>query len=122
MGVDMSNYDDEKYYDESCIFCKIVKGDIPSSKVYEDDYVIAFNDMSPKAKVHLLVVPKPHVKDIMATDEFLMLKVLEAIKFITKQLDIADKGFRVINNCGASAGQTVFHVHFHIMSGGLKDF
>ena len=118
----MSEYNDQKYYDENCIFCKIIKGDIPSSKVYEDDYVIAFNDIAPKAKVHLLVVPKPHVKDIMATDDFLMANVLEAIKSISKKLDIADKGFRVINNCGASAGQTVFHVHFHIMSGNLTDF
>ena len=81
----------------------------------ENEYCVVFADLNPKAKVHLLVVPKPHVKNILETDEFLMNKVLETIKEVAKEQNL--ESFRVINNCGKGAGQSVFHVHFHILSG-----
>lgn len=118
----MTNYKDGKYFDSNCIFCKIIKGDIPAKIVKENEYVIAFNDLSPKAQTHILVVPKPHVKDIMHVDSFIMGKVLETIQEIVKERELEKSGFRVINNCGAGAGQSVFHVHFHILSGKLSAF
>ncbi|WP_304353413.1 histidine triad nucleotide-binding protein [Brachyspira innocens] len=111
----MSNYNDDKYFYKDCIFCKIIKGEIPSNFIKENEYCVVFADLNPKAKVHLLVVPKPHVKNILETDEFLMNKVLETIKEVAKEQNL--ESFRVINNCGKGAGQSVFHVHFHILSG-----
>ena len=110
----------EHIYDNECIFCKIIKGEIKSAIVKENEYCIAFNDVSPKAKTHILIVPKTHVKDIMQLDDFYMCKVLETIKEIASELGLDEKGFRVINNCGKEAGQSVFHVHFHLLSGNIK--
>ena len=111
----MSNYNEDKYFDKDCIFCKIIKGEIPSQFIKENEYCVVFKDLNPKAKVHLLVVPNPHVKNILETDEFIMNKVLETIKEVAKEQGL--ESFRIMNNCGAGAGQTVFHVHFHILSG-----
>jgi len=110
----------EHIYDDECIFCKIIKGEIKSDIIKENEYCIAFNDVSPKAKTHILIVPKTHVKDIMYLDDFFMSKVLETIKLLASELNLDEKGFRVINNCGKEAGQTVFHVHFHLLSGNIK--
>ena len=110
----------EHIYDDECIFCKIIKGEIKSAIVKENEYCIAFNDVSPKAKTHILIVPKTHVKDIMHLDDFYMCKVLDTIKEIASELGLDEKGFRVINNCGKEAGQSVFHVHFHLLSGNIK--
>lgn len=103
---------------EDCIFCKIVKGEIPSKKVYEDDDVLAFYDVNPLAPIHVLVIPKKHIENIVAVeDPSIISKIFESINKIAKQLNIADDGFRVITNCGKNAGQEVKHLHFHILAG-----
>ena len=101
-----------------CIFCKIIKGEIPSTIVYDDEYVLAFRDISPQMPTHILVVPKEHIEsvaDITAENSHLSAKCLEAIAKIAK-IEGLD-GFRVITNSGADGGQTVFHLHFHILGG-----
>ena len=106
---------------EDCIFCKIIKGEIPSTKVYEDENVLAFKDINPAAPIHILVVPKQHIEDVLEINEGNK-KILEdvflAINKIAKKLGIDKDGFRVITNCGKDAGQEVMHLHFHILAGG----
>ncbi len=102
-----------------CLFCAIINGDIPSSKVYEDDVCYAFNDIDPQAPVHVLIVPKQHIKwafDITPENSAVVAHIFEVIPKIAKQLGIED-GFRVVNNCGDPAGQSVKHLHFHLMAG-----
>ncbi len=102
-----------------CIFCKIIKGDIPSSKVYEDNYMYAFRDINPEAAVHVLVIPKAHIESmdkITADNSEVVAKIFEKIPFIAAEAGVKN-GYRVISNCGADAGQTVFHLHFHILGG-----
>ena len=104
---------------DECIFCKIVKGEIPSTKVYEDEYVLAFKDLNPVAPMHVLVIPKTHIAsagEIDPENSTLVASVFETIPKIAADLGIKD-GFRVITNCGPSAGQTVFHLHFHLLGG-----
>lgn len=108
--------------DENCIFCKIASGKIPSKKIAENDEVIAFHDIAPKAPVHFLVLPKTHVTDIMAMDAKLMGACLAMIQSIARDMKLEAQGFRVINNCGANAGQTVMHAHFHVISGKMLGF
>lgn len=102
-----------------CIFCKIVNGDIPSTKVYEDESVIAFKDLNPQAPVHILVVPKKHYENVLDVEENdnIISKIYLAINKIAKQEGFEKTGFRVINNCGKDAGQTVMHMHFHVIAG-----
>lgn len=107
--------------DANCLFCKIIDGVIPSTKVYEDDYVLAFRDINPQAPVHVVVVPKDHIvsaADINETNSSFVAKIFEAIAKIAKAEGL-EKGFRVINNCGENGGQTVMHLHYHIL-GGVK--
>lgn len=102
-----------------CVFCKIISGDIPSTKVYEDEWVVAFKDLEPQAPVHVLIVPKEHIAsaaEITAENSFLIAKVFEAAAKIAKEMDLKD-GFRIVNNCGEKAGQSVMHIHFHMMAG-----
>ena len=102
-----------------CLFCKIIAGDIPSSKVYEDEYVYAFNDIAPQTPVHILVVPKTHIccaDAIDADNSVYVAKIFEAIPTIAKAAGLAN-GYRVITNCGEDACQTVKHLHFHVMGG-----
>ena len=104
---------------EDCLFCKIISGTIPSDKLYEDEYVIAFRDIYPQAPVHILVVPKKHivsVADITAENSIFAVKCLEAAAIVAKQENL-DNGFRVVSNSGAGGGQTIFHLHFHILAG-----
>lgn len=104
---------------ENCLFCKIIAGDIPSSKVYEDEYVYAFRDINPQAPVHILVVPKEHICCANAVNESnssLVARVFEAIPKIADAEGLTN-GYRVINNCGEDGGQTVMHLHFHILGG-----
>lgn len=104
-----------------CLFCKIIAGTIPSKKVYEDEFVFAFHDIAPNAPVHVLVVPKTHIasaNDVTEENSILVAKVFEVIPKIAKSLGL-ENGYRVINNCGDDAGQTVKHIHFHIL-GGMK--
>ena len=108
-------------YDSNCLFCKIIQGQIPSSKVYEDEYVYAFNDINPQAPVHVLICPKEHIasaQNINAENSSYVAKVYEAAAKIAAELGL-DNGFRIINNCGEDGGQTVMHIHFHLI-GGVK--
>ena len=102
---------------EDCIFCKIIKGEIPSSFVYEDENVVAFNDLYPQAPIHILVVPKKHVANITEADGEMVKNIFEAINNIAKDKGIDKSGFRVVTTCGEDAGQTVNHLHFHILAG-----
>jgi histidine triad (HIT) family protein len=102
-----------------CLFCKIVAGDIPADKLYEDDDILAFSDISPQAPKHFLVIPKKHLVDfssIQEADEKLMGKMLRKSAEIAAENGIED-GFRAVVNNGANAGQLVFHVHMHILGG-----
>ena len=104
-----------------CLFCAILAGEIPSTKVYEDEYVFAFRDINPQAPVHILVVPKKHIACALEIDEensLYVSKCFEAIAKIAKAEGLTN-GFRVINNCGEDGGQTVMHLHFHLI-GGVK--
>lgn len=107
---------------EDCIFCKIIERKIPSTIVYEDDNVFAFKDISPVAPVHVVIVPKQHIANVnsLTSENASVLGDIHlAAKKIAEEAGIADKGYRLINNCGADAGQTVFHLHYHLV-GGLK--
>lgn len=104
-------------HDPACLFCKIAQGTIPAQKVAENDRAIAINDIAPKAPVHILVLPKTHVNDILGLDAETMGGCLALIQMIARNMHLDEKGFRVITNTGASAGQTVMHVHFHILAG-----
>lgn len=105
---------------QDCIFCKIASGDIPSTKVYEDDLCLAFQDINPMAKVHILVIPKKHIESVAAidgTNSAIVAHIFEVIAKIAEQQGLTGNGFRVVSNCGKYAGQTVFHLHFHILGG-----
>ena len=102
-----------------CLFCKIVAGDIPSTKVYEDETVFAFRDIAPQAKTHILVIPKAHiasVAEINAENSGVISHIFEVIAQIARDEKL-DGGYRVVSNCGDDAGQTVHHLHFHILGG-----
>lgn len=102
-----------------CIFCKIIKGEIPSDKVYEDDTVLAFRDIAPQMPVHVIVIPKLHIEsaaEINESNSAVISHIFEVIAKIAKELGL-DNGFRIINNCGEDGGQTVKHIHFHILGG-----
>ena len=101
-----------------CLFCKIVAGEIPSTKIYEDEYVYAFADIAPQAPFHAIVIPKEHIAsadEITADNSILVAKVFEAIAKIAKAENL-EKGYRVVNNCGEEGGQTVGHIHFHLLA------
>lgn len=105
---------------EDCIFCKIINGEIPSEKLYEDDEVIAFKDIQPAAPIHVLVVPKKHISNLLEVkkeDSYLISHIYEVINKLAKDLSIEEEGFRVIVNCGKDAGQEVMHIHFHLLAG-----
>ena len=102
-----------------CLFCKIIAGDIPSTKVYEDDTVLAFRDIAPQAPTHILVVPKAHIDScngITADNSAVVAHIFEVIPQIARAEGL-EGGYRVVSNCGADAGQTVHHLHFHILGG-----
>lgn len=102
-----------------CLFCKIINGDIPSTKVYEDDQVLAFRDINPQAPTHVLVIPKTHISGvsaITAENSAVAAHCLEVCALVAKQEKL-EGGFRVVSNCGADAGQTVNHLHFHVLGG-----
>ena len=104
---------------DACIFCKIVAGDIPSEKVHEDEDVVAFRDLNPQAPVHVLVVPRKHIASLNEADpgdRAVLGHLLLTTRKLAGQLGVGS-GYRVVNNCGASAGQSVFHIHFHLLGG-----
>lgn len=103
---------------ENCLFCKIICGEIPSNKVYEDETVFAFRDINPQAPTHVLVIPKTHVNSVAeATDPALMGKVVLAAASIARQEGLEEGGYRLVCNHGPNAGQTVFHIHVHLLGG-----
>ena len=102
-----------------CIFCKIIAGEIPSTKVYEDETVFAFRDINPQAPTHILVIPKTHIPSvagITAENSAVVAHIFEVIPAIAEKEGLVN-GYRVVSNCGADAGQTVPHLHFHILGG-----
>ncbi len=105
-------------YDPNCLFCKIIKGEIPSNKVYEDEVCYAFYDIDPQAPTHFLVIPKAHIGscgEIDGSNSYVVAHCFEAISKVAKELGITD--FRVVSNCGPQAGQSVPHLHFHVLAG-----
>lgn len=106
--------------DENCIFCKIIKGEIPSTIVYENEYVCAFKDLNPIAPVHVLVIPQIHIQDLEHVNEDnikYVAKVQEAFKEVAKIAGVNESGYRVICNCGEDGGQEVKHLHYHLIGG-----
>ena len=102
-----------------CLFCKIINGEIPSKKLYEDDKIYAFYDIAPIAPVHFLVIPKQHIKSVDDIDENnaeIVAYIMQKIGELAKEAGLTN-GYRVISNCGADAGQTVPHLHFHVVGG-----
>lgn len=102
-----------------CLFCKIVAGEIPSTKVYEDETILAFRDISPMAPTHILVIPKAHIPSVdgvTAENSGVIAHIFETIPVIAAQEGLKN-GYRVVSNCGPDAGQTVPHLHFHILGG-----
>ena len=102
-----------------CLFCKIIAGEIPSTKVYEDDTILAFRDIAPQAPVHVLVVPKTHIMDtdgITGENSAVIARIFEVIPQIAKAEGL-ENGYRVVTNCGPDSGQTVPHLHFHLLGG-----
>lgn len=105
---------------KDCIFCKIIKGEIPSNKVYEDEDFLAFHDINPAAPIHILVIPKKHISmltDLDKEDEVLIGKIYTVINKIAEQEGFIEQGYRVIVNCGKDSGQEVMHIHFHVLGG-----
>lgn len=105
---------------DNCIFCQMVNGKIPVEKLYEDDKVLAFPDINPMAPVHILIIPKQHIDSILAIDNTnsdILASVVAAIKYLTSANELFRGGFRVVTNCGENAGQSVPHLHFHLLGG-----
>ncbi len=103
-----------------CIFCKIVQGDIPSKKAYEDKEVLAFYDVDPQAPIHLLIIPKAHIpsaQTLAAKDGPLLMHMFEVAQKLATELSIADSGYRIVTNVGSDGGQSVPHLHLHLLGG-----
>lgn len=100
-----------------CLFCKIIAGEIPGNKVYEDDKVYAFRDVNPQAPVHVLVTPKKHMRNILECDGETAAALVKAIGEVAKKEGLEKDGFRVVSNCGKNACQSVEHLHIHVMGG-----
>jgi histidine triad (HIT) family protein len=104
----------------ACLFCRIIAGEIPATKVYEDDRLVAFNDINPQAPMHVLIVPRQHVatlNDLDAGHDALVGEMVRRAAAIGAERGFAASGFRTVFNCNAAAGQTVFHVHLHVLGG-----
>ncbi len=105
---------------EDCLFCKIVSGEIPSQKVYEDEEILAFKDINPAAPIHILVIPKKHITSIAhieKKDEALIGKMHSVLNKIAEEQGVKEDGYRIIINCGKDGGQEVMHLHFHLLAG-----
>jgi histidine triad (HIT) family protein len=103
-----------------CIFCKLIAGTIPSKKIYEDDYILAFHDIEPLAAVHALIIPKKHIptmNDVEHEDWSLISGIHRVAQQIARELGIAESGYRLVNNCGKEGGQEVYHIHYHLLGG-----
>ena len=105
---------------EDCIFCKIIRGEISSTKAYEDEQVLAFYDIDAKAPVHVLIIPKKHIQSVLALkpeDGALVAHIFEVAGKLARELGLEESGFRIVSNIGKDAGQTVPHLHFHLLGG-----
>lgn len=105
---------------ENCLFCKIVSDKIPATIVYQDDRLVAFRDINPQAPAHVLVIPRMHIStlnELSAADDMLVGEMVRRASLIAKELGHANNGYRTIFNCNANAGQTVFHIHLHLLAG-----
>lgn len=103
-----------------CLFCKIISGDIPADIVFQDDQILAFRDISPKAPQHILIIPKKHIatlNDVDAEDTELLGTLMQTAATLAADAGCAEEGYRVVMNCNAAAGQTVFHIHLHLLCG-----
>ncbi|ALS27292.1 histidine triad nucleotide-binding protein [Paenibacillus cisolokensis] len=103
-----------------CVFCKIVKGELPSRKVYESENVVAFHDIQPQAPVHIVIIPKKHIptmNDVGAEDDAVVAEIFAAARQIAAEQGIDASGYRLINNCNADGGQVVYHLHIHLLGG-----
>tara|TARA_R110000868_G_scaffold144960_4_gene364490 strand:+ start:2410 stop:2754 length:345 start_codon:yes stop_codon:yes gene_type:complete len=108
-----------------CLFCKIVTGDIPATKIYEDDQVIAFNDIDPKAPTHMLIIPKQHIStlnDVEASHKALIGHMVYTAKHLAKEHAHDEAGYRLVMNCNEDGGQTVYHLHMHLLAGRQMDW
>ncbi|MDP0560807.1 MAG: histidine triad nucleotide-binding protein [Candidatus Endonucleobacter sp. (ex Gigantidas childressi)] len=104
----------------SCLFCRMVEGEIPTDKVFEDDDVLAFKDINPAAPCHVLIIPKKHINtlnDVAPEDQLLMGKIMLTAFRLVNELGIADDGYRVVMNCNSQGGQSVYHIHLHLLGG-----
>lgn len=105
---------------EDCLFCKIIKGEVPADKVYEDEEILAFHDINPAAPIHILVIPKKHITSLAymtKEDEAIIGRIYGVINQIAEEKGFKQDGYRVIVNCGKNGGQEVMHLHFHILGG-----
>jgi diadenosine tetraphosphate (Ap4A) HIT family hydrolase len=105
---------------ENCIFCKIIAGEIPAKKVFEDEQLIAIEDIAPVSPIHVLLIPKKHTVnslDLSTDDNALVGHVFQVAAKLAREWGVADNGFRIVNNNNAGAGQSVFHLHFHLLAG-----
>ncbi len=105
---------------DSCIFCKIAEKEMPSDIIYEDDKVVAFNDVNPQSPIHFLIIPKEHIPSTDYLNEenvSVISHIFLVINKIVKEKGLNEKGYRIVNNCGELGGQTVAHIHFHVLSG-----
>ncbi|MEX1030500.1 MAG: histidine triad nucleotide-binding protein [Paenibacillaceae bacterium] len=103
-----------------CIFCKIIRGELPSTKVFENEFVVAFRDIVPLAKIHIVIIPKKHIptlNDFQAEDWHYITEIHQAAQQIARDLGTAERGFRLVNNCNADGGQVVYHLHYHLLGG-----
>ena len=105
---------------ESCLFCRIANHELPSKIVHEDDQVVAFHDIKPQAPVHILIIPRKHIatlNDMSADDAALMAKLFDVARKLAKQFGVSESGYRTVFNVGEDTGQTVFHLHLHVIGG-----
>lgn len=104
----------------SCVFCQIASGEILTEKLYEDDLVIAFNDLEPQAPVHILIIPKQHIEsinDISSANSHAIARIFEVAGKLAKEKGLTENGYRIVSNCGEWGGQSVMHLHFHLLGG-----
>jgi histidine triad (HIT) family protein len=102
---------------DDCIFCKIAAGEIPAKIVVENEHAVAFEDVNPQAPTHVLVIPRTHVADVLEADEALIGRLMQTACEVAKKTGLDKSGFRVVTNTGATAGQSVFHLHIHVLGG-----
>jgi histidine triad (HIT) family protein len=105
---------------DNCLFCKIIAGEIPAKVIYRDDLVVAIEDINPQAPHHALIIPRKHIRttlDLTTADNELIGHVFQVAGRLARELECDEDGFRVVNNCNAAAGQTVWHLHFHLLGG-----